>query len=127
MNTIKSYSSIGLVLCAVLLTAYAQLIVKWRVIHAGALPVDFPKKILFLTGMFFDPWVLTGVLGALLASFAWMAAMTKLELSFAYPFMSLSFVLIFVFSALFFHETITTPKILGMLLIIAGIIVMGRG
>lgn len=127
MNTIKSYSSIGLVLCAVLLTSYAQLIVKWRVSRAGALPVDFTKKILFLTGMLFDPWVLTGVLGALLASFAWMAAMTKLELSFAYPFVSLSFVLILIFSALLFHETITAPKILGVLLIIAGIIVIGRG
>jgi len=56
-----------------------------------------------------------------------MAAMTKLELSFAYPFMSLSFVLVFIFSALIFHESITTPKVLGMLLIIAGIVVIGRG
>jgi drug/metabolite transporter (DMT)-like permease len=77
--------------------------------------------------MFFDPWVLTGLLSALLASFAWMAAMTKLELSFAYPFVSLSFVLVIVFSALLFHETITTAKVLGMLLIIAGMIVIGRG
>jgi len=53
--------------------------------------------------------------------------MTKLELSFAYPFISLSFVLVFVFSALLFHETVTAPKVVGLLLIIAGIIVTGRG
>lgn len=117
----------ALVLCAVVLTSYAQLIVKWRVSLAGQLPVEFTKKVLFLVGMLFDPWVMTGLLGALLAGLAWMAAMTKLELSFAYPFVSLSFVLVFVFSAFLFHETITTPKILGMLLIIAGIIVIGRG
>ena len=117
----------ALVLCTVVLTSYAQLIVKWRVSRAGPLPVDFAKKALFLTGMLFDPFVITGLLGALLAGLAWMAAMTKLELSFAYPFVSLSFVLVFVFSAFLFHETITTPKILGMLLIIAGIIVIGRG
>lgn len=117
----------ALVLCAVVLTSYAQLIVKWRINRAGALPVDFTKKVLFLIGMFFDPWVLTGLLGALLASFAWMAAMTKLDLSFAYPFVSVSFVLVFVFSAFLFHETITAPKVVGMLLIIAGLIVIGRG
>jgi len=68
-----------------------------------------------------------GLFAALLAGVCWMAAMTKLELSFAYPFMSLSFVLVFIFSALIFHESITTPKVLGMLLIIAGIVVIGRG
>lgn len=117
----------ALVFCTVVLTSYAQLIVKWRVSRAGPLPVDFTKKALFLTGMLFDPWVVTGLLGALLAGISWMAAMTRLELSFAYPFISLSFVLVIVFSALLFHETITTPKVLGMLLIIAGIIVIGRG
>lgn len=110
-----------------MLTSYAQLIVKWRVSRAGSLPADLTKKVLFLTGMLFDPFVLTGLLAALLAGLFWMAAMTKLELSFAYPFISLSFVLVFVFSAFFFHETITATKVLGMLLIIAGIIVIGRG
>ena len=117
----------ALVFCTIVLTSYAQLIVKWRVSRAGSLPVDFTKRALFLTGLLFDPWVLTGLVGALLAGLAWMAAMTRLELSFAYPFISLSFVLVFVFSAILFHETITTTKILGMLLIIAGIIVIGRG
>jgi drug/metabolite transporter (DMT)-like permease len=117
----------ALVFCTVVLTSYAQLIVKWRVSRAGQLPVDLTKKVIFLTGLLFDPWVLTGLLGALLAGLAWMAAMTRLELSFAYPFISLSFVLVFVFSALLFHESVTAPKVLGMLLIIAGIIVIGRG
>ena len=117
----------ALVFCTVVLTSYAQLIVKWRVSRAGPLPVDLAKKALFLTGLLFDPWILTGLLSALLAGLSWMAAMTRLELSFAYPFISLSFVLVFIFSAVLFHETITTPKVLGMLLIIAGIVVIGRG
>ena len=117
----------ALVLCAVVLTSYAQVIVKWRVNLAGPLPVDLTKKALFFTALLFDPWVLSGWLGALLAGLLWMAAMTRLELSFAYPFVSLSFVLVFIFSALLFHETITMLKVLGMLLIITGIIVVGRG
>ena len=117
----------ALVFCTIVLTSYAQLIVKWRVRLAGALPVEFTKKAFFLTGLLFDPFVLTGLLAALLAGVSWMAAMTKLELSFAYPFISLSFVLVFVFSALLFHESITAAKVLGMLLIVAGIIVIGRG
>jgi len=56
-----------------------------------------------------------------------MAAMTKLELSYAYPFMSLAFVLVLFLSAILFHEAVTVPKVLGLLLIIAGLIVASRG
>jgi drug/metabolite transporter (DMT)-like permease len=117
----------ALVLCSVLLTSSSQLIVKWRVGRAGALPVELARKFLFVTGLLLDPWIIVGILAAFLAGISWMSAMTKLELSFAYPFISLSFVLVFVFSALLFHETVTAPKVIGMLLIIAGIIVTGRG
>lgn len=117
----------ALIFCTVVLTVYSQLIVKWRVSRAGALPVDLAKKAVFFTGLLLDPWILTAVLGAFFAGLAWMAAMTQLELSYAYPFMSLAFVLVLVFSAFLFHETVTAPKVLGMLLIIAGIIVTSRG
>jgi drug/metabolite transporter (DMT)-like permease len=126
-ETIKSNFSMVLVFCSAVLTTYAQLIIKWRVSLAGSLPVDFTKKLVFLTGLLLDPLILTGILGAFCAGLAWMAAMTKLELSYAYPFISLSFVLVFIFSVYLFHETVTAPKVLGMLLIIAGIIVTSRG
>jgi hypothetical protein len=38
------------------------------------------------------------------------AALTKFELSYAYPFMSLAFVLVLLSSALLFHETVTMPQ-----------------
>ena len=121
-EVVRNYNSMALVLASVVLTSCSQLIVKWRVLRAGQLPIDLTQKFLF-----FDPWIITGILAAFFAGLSWMAAMTKLQLSFAYPFMSLSFVLVFVFSALLFHETISAPKVVGMLLIIAGIFVIGRG
>lgn len=117
----------GFIFCTVVLTAYSQLIVKWRVSRAGPLPVDLAKKAVFLTGLMLDPWILTAILGVFFAGLGWMAAMTKLELSYAYPFMSLAFVLVLIFSAVLFHEAITAPKVLGMLLIIVGIVVTSRG
>lgn len=126
-EVVRNYNSMALVFASVILTSCSQLIVKWRVIRAGQLPIDLTKKVLFLSGLLLDPWIITGILAAFFAGLSWMAAMTKLQLSFAYPFMSLSFVLVFVFSALLFHETVSAPKVVGMLLIIAGIFVIGRG
>src|SRR5712692_6257157 len=117
----------GLILSTILLTVYGQLVVKWRVGRAGPLPVDLAKKAMFLTKLLLDPWILTAIFGALFAGLAWMAALTKFELSYAYPFMSLAFVLVLILSAVFFHEAVTGPKVLGVLLIMAGIIVASRG
>jgi multidrug transporter EmrE-like cation transporter len=56
-----------------------------------------------------------------------MAAMTKLELSHAYPFVSLAFVLVMLGSAWFLHEPVTLLKITGLVLVCAGIVVGSQG
>ena len=111
----------------ILFTVYGQLVIKWQMAKAGALPNIFSEKIIFLLQMFFNLWILSAFLSAFVASLCWMAAMTKFKLSYAYPFMSLSFVLVLVLSGLFFHEAITLPKLLGVLFIMAGIIIGVQG
>lgn len=123
----KTVVSIGLVFLTVLLTVYCQIIVKWRVLQAGSLPADFTDRMVFLTSLFFDRWVITTIPAVLLAGLSWMAAMTRLQLSYAYPFMSLAFVLVLILSSLLFHEAVTMPKVLGMVLVIVGLIIASQG
>ena len=61
------------------------------------------------------------------AFLCWMAAMTKFDLSYAYPFMSLSFLLVLVLSVALFHEPLTISKVVGVGFIVAGIIIGSRG
>lgn len=108
-------------------TVYGQLILKWRMSTIGiSLPNEFLDKIFFLFKLVFDPFIFSGFASAFIASFFWMAAMTKFELSYAYPFMSGAFVFVFILSVLFFNEIVTWQKILGLALIVAGIIVTSR-
>lgn len=53
--------------------------------------------------------------------------MTKFPLSYAYPFMSLAFVLVMFLSAFFFNEPVTLAKTLGLALIVTGIIIGSQG
>ncbi len=106
---------------------YGQIAIKWQVLKAGALPEALPDKAAFLFNLLLNPWIISAFAAALLASVFWMAAMTKLQLSHAYPFMSLAFVLILMASGLFFHEPITPLKIAGIMLIVLGIIVGSQG
>jgi drug/metabolite transporter (DMT)-like permease len=115
------------ILGTVLFTAYGQIVLKWRVTKAGALPAAFSQKIFFLLSMIWDPWVLSGLVAGFFAFLCWMAALTEFELSYAYPFMSLSFLLVLVLSAILFQEPLTVSKVVGVGLIVAGIIIGSRG
>jgi drug/metabolite transporter (DMT)-like permease len=111
----------------VLLTVYAQLILKWRVDVAGGLPADFSDKLSYLARLVTNPWVISGLSCGFLAFLCWTLALSYFELSFAYPFTSLSFVLVLVLSVLFFGETPTPTKVIGILLILVGLFVSSRG
>jgi len=111
----------------ILFTVYGQLILKWRLGQLGGVPAEISAKLLFFAKAFIDPWLMSGFFSAYLASLAWMSAVSKLNLSHAYPFMSLSFVLVMFLSALFFHEALTWPKLVGMTCIVAGIVIGSQG
>jgi len=111
------------ILGTILFTVYGQIILKWRITIYGSLPPEIGNKIIFLLRLFLDPFIVSGFVSAFVAALCWMAAMTKFEISFAYPFMSVSFVLVLIISATMMGETISIGKIIGLLLIIAGIIV----
>ena len=104
-------------------TVYGQLILKWQVGNAGAIPASTPDRISYLVNLVLNPWVLSALVGGFLAALSWMAALTKFELSHAYPFMALSFAFVLVLSAAFFSEPVTAAKIAGVVLIGAGVIV----
>ena len=108
----------------VALTIYGQLVLKWRVTLAGQAPSGAEGKVLYLLQMLLDPWTISGLAAAFLASLFWMLALTKLELSEAYPFTAVSFVLVLAASILMFGEAPNTGKIVGTLMVALGIIVV---
>lgn len=108
-------------------TVYGQLIIKMRIGNYGSLPSESLEKLYFLLKLFLDPLIFSGFISAFLASMCWMAAMTKFELSYAYPFMGLTFVLVFLFGVFFMGESFNFYKILGLVLIICGIFLTSRG
>lgn len=115
------------ILATILSTVYGLLIIKWRVAHAGDFPVGAFEKVGFLSNLILSPWVISGLVAGFLAFLFWVIAMTKFELSVAYPFTSLTFLFVLVLSGAIFHEAITIHKVLGVAFIVAGIIIGSRG
>lgn len=109
----------------ILLTVYGQLVLKWQV---GLYPhlVSAPFSVANITTLLLKPWVISGFVAAFGASICWMAAISKLPLSRAYPFMSINFVLVAIVAAWLFHENLDAHKLTGTFIIVAGVIVLSR-
>ncbi|PHV07829.1 hypothetical protein CSQ96_08020 [Janthinobacterium sp. BJB412] len=109
------------------LTVYGQIAIKMQVLQAGALPADGAGKLAFLLRLLLNPWIISAFAAAFLASIAWMGAMTKFQLSHAYPFMSLNFVIVLALSAGLFHEPMSMTRLVGVALICVGTVVAAQG
>lgn len=124
MSGLKDYAyifgSIGL-------TVFSQVIMKWQVNQAGAMPAAWIERLYFVICLLVKPWVLTAMLATFLGGVTWMMALTRFSLSEAFPWTSLSFLLILLSSWLILDETITASKMVGTLLIMAGVVVISRG
>jgi undecaprenyl phosphate-alpha-L-ara4N flippase subunit ArnF len=81
------------------------------------------EKFTALIKLIFDPYIFSGFASAFVASLFWMAAMTKFQITEAYPFMSLAPAIVFLLGVWLLNETFTWGKVIGLILIIIGIVV----
>lgn len=109
------------------LTVFGQIAIKMQVAQAGALPETGADKLAFLLRLLLNPWIISAFGAAFLASVSWMGAMTKFQLSHAYPFMSLNFVIVLALSAWLFHEPMSLTRMAGVALICIGTVVAAQG
>jgi len=110
----------------VFLTAYSQIIMRWRVGMAGALPQGWSGKIQFIAHLLMNPWVLSGVAATFLAGVSWMLALTKFQLSYAYPFTSLVYMLVLLSGVLLFNDSTSPGRLLGTAVVMVGVLIIAN-
>lgn len=70
--------------------------------------------------------VIAGLFVYLVGTVCWMRAVSMKEISFLYPISSINYVLVVIGSLWLFQETLSTRRLLGIGLIVAGMILMNR-
>ena len=111
----------------VFFTVYGQLIIKWRIVRYGALPEGISEKLIFLFKLLLDPFILTGLIAAFVASFFWMAAMTKFDISHVYPIVVGGLAILTAFFAIvFLKEPVSFTKIVGLFFVVLGVYFLSR-
>jgi len=110
----------------IVFTALSQLLMRWQVGLAGPMPADVWGKAGFVWALLLNPWIIASVVSTFLAGVSWMMALTRFEISYAYPFSALTYVLVLVAGVLLFQDGLNVGKLAGTALVVLGIVVMAR-
>ena len=108
------------ILFTVLTNAAAQLMLKQGMTTLPEMAWAGNNPLFKLIGIVFYPWVFAGLATFVISMASHMFVLSKVELSFAYPFLSLAYVAVAVASWYFFAETLDAPRLIGIALICAG-------
>lgn len=106
--------------------AIGQILLKAGADKIGEFDLSFKAFFQNVLTVIKVPHILIGVIFFGLSFLLWIKILTKSELSYAYPMVSLSYVMVGIASAVFFNEPITTNKILGIGAIVLGVFILNR-
>jgi uncharacterized membrane protein len=115
-----------LVLISVAAMTAAQLLLKKGLLVVGHFPQRPAEMVDFFFKAYTNPYIITAVIMTILTALAWLAAVSKAELSHIYPFMALSYVLVALFSWLIFKEDVSLLRWSGIAVICLGVLLISR-
>jgi len=119
----KKMEVLILILISILLGVFGQLSLKQGMKNVGNFELkDFISSKIF--SLITEKFVVVGVAMYAIATLLWLTILSKAELSFAYPMLAIGYVLIAIFSKLFFNENVTALRFLAVILISVGIFLL---
>ncbi len=118
------------ILFTVMTNAAAQLMLKHGMMVLGPLTFAGVNPLIKVLQIVFSPWVFAGLLMFVISMASHLYVLSKVDLSFAYPFLSLAYVAVAVFAYFLFREDLNAWRIAGIAFICVGTMLIaqsGRG
>ena len=119
--------TVGLTLVSVFLATAGQLLLKTGMGRVGYLGGERLGKPLQLALEVAKTWqVVLGLILFVLSAVSWLIVISRVPLSFAYPFVGITYVLLALFGKFVLKEHVPNLRWLGIALIVTGVILVGR-
>lgn len=115
-------TSVALLLFSVASAATGQVMLKHGMQIATARAADSGGSLALRAAT--SPWVLLGLVVFGISAVAWLAALSRVPLSVAYPFNALGYLVILTASVVVLHERANALTWLGSLLVVSGLLVV---
>ena len=119
-------SSIPLILLSVLINAAAQILLKHGMIQVGHFEYSVSSMPAVIERVVLNPTLWLAVTCYVVSLMVWMAVLSRVDVSFAYPFVSVGYVVTTVAGYMLFNEAVTPGRVAGIALIALGVIIVAR-
>ena len=121
-------STYALILASVLMSALAQILQKTGM-NGGTIRESLAQAhwATSLGLIAFNPWVLGGLVVYFLSAGVWLLVLSRVQVSFAYPFVGLGFIVTMIAGWWMFGDNIGAQRIAGTALVGIGIVLIARG
>lgn len=116
--------SIVLILISVLLGAVGQVVMKYGTSHVATTGGEGVAGMLLK--YFTNLPILAGLACYALSAVVWIFAISKVELSYAYPMVALGYVVVFGLSYFLLGESISVLRLAGLVVIVAGVLMIAK-
>jgi len=117
-------NNILLILGSVSLNASAQILMRKGMLSLGE--VSISSLIKTLPQMITNVWLWLSIFCYGISIITWMMVLSRVEVSFAYAFLSLGFIIVTVIGYFLFNENVTFIRIIGIILICIGVYFVSR-
>lgn len=111
------------VLASVLLVNVGNLLAKYGLQHTS---FQFNALLLSYISIFTNPFILFGMMATGISSIFWLSALSRADLSYAYPMISMGYIITAVAAWLFFQENLTIIRLAGIFIICSGVFLMSK-
>jgi multidrug transporter EmrE-like cation transporter len=118
--------SFALVLAGVLLNAAAQLLLKAGTNAVGKFEFAAANAVPMGLKLAVEPHILGGIACYVISVVVWILALSRVEVSIAYPMLSIGYVVNAVAAYYLFGEAVTATRLVGIGIIILGVFIVAR-
>jgi len=118
--------SFSLILAGVLLNAAAQLLLKAGTNAVGHFEFSAANIVPVGLRLALEPFILSGVACYVVSLVVWIMALSRVEVSIAYPMLSIGYVINAVAAWYLFGESLTALRLTGIGFIVVGVFLVAR-
>ncbi len=115
-----------LILIGVLLNAVAQLVLKKGMSLVGSVAISYAGIMHMLVKIITNVYVYCGLMCYGLSFLVWLMVLSRVEVSYAYPFLSIGYIVAALVGYFYFGESMSIYKVGGIALICLGVFVLYR-
>jgi multidrug transporter EmrE-like cation transporter len=116
----------ALILFGVLLNAGAQLMLKAGMLQIGHFEFSMANALPIGMKVMVNPPIITGLSMYVMSVVVWLLVLSRVQVSFAYPMLSIGYVVNAVAAYYLFGEPLTSIRMLGIFIIIAGVYLVAQ-